>query len=440
MRKNFSFSKKGTPQVCPQQIPRAKARRVNGEQPPKRDLKTNKVIVGSGSSFYLEDMVATLWQSHGNPVNRHTGARESGGSFYTVESGTFIEPGHVTNVVDKNLNNTYSGPVYGPFVTSAAIGGNHNENVKDKDLSSLDPDGTTAIALVAPTNPTAQLSSTLAESFREGIPSLPGIQSWKKRTEILRAAGSEYLNYIFGWKPLHDEVHNVVNTARHHRDILQNYHHGEGRNVHRRFDFDPEIQQWEEEISPANPITGLSTNWMLAGTPAASRRIIVKKERKRWFEGCFTYGGVSKVDSFGPALGFGSDADKLYGTALTPDVLWNLTPWSWAVDWFTNAGDLIHNVTNFATAGLVMRYGYMMEETISTYSTVWDDGPFFTLAIPGNIGSGLKSFRAGSGSRGRKTTTKARAPANPFGFGVGWEGLSPTQLAITAAIGITRLP
>lgn len=427
--------------MCPQTVPRSAKHRITDVQPAKKLLSDKQKTVGQAEPFYLEDMTSTLWKSHGNPIDRRTGQYRGGGGFYTVSSGEFIKPGMVGGIVNNKLEQMYSGPVFGPFVTSAAIGGHHNTNVKDKDLTALDPDGTTAIALVAPTNPTANLSSTVAESFREGIPSLPGIQSWKKRTEGLRAVGSEYLNYIFGWKPLHDEVKNVVNTARHHRDILQNYHHGEGRNVHRRFDFEPEVQQWAEEISPANPITGvLSTSWVPAGEPAAQRQITVVTERKRWFEGCFTYGGPSKVDSFDAALGFGSDADKLYGVALSPDVLWNLTPWSWAVDWFTNAGDLIHNITNFANAGLVMRYGYMMEETISTYSTHWSDGPFYALVNSDNVAKGAKTIRAGAGSRGRITVTKARAPANPFGFGVGWEGLSPTQLAITAAIGITRLP
>jgi ABC-type polysaccharide/polyol phosphate export permease len=34
--------------------------------------------------------------------------------------------------------------------------------------------------------------------------------------------------------------------------------------------------------------------------------------------------------------------------------------------------------------------------------------------------------------------TKQRYRANPFGFGITWDGLSPLQLAIAAALGITR--
>jgi len=84
-----------------------------------------------------------------------------------------------------------------------------------------------------------------------------------------------------------------------------------------------------------------------------------------------------------------------------------------------------------------MRYGYMMEETISTYSTEYNDTSWnvLTKTSPKKVGK----TRAGSCSRGEITIHKSRCPANPFGFGVSWEGLSPTQLAITAAVGITRL-
>jgi hypothetical protein len=415
--------------------PRTRVNRVRDWQPPRKRIVDGKQD-SQPEPFDREVMTCILHKSHGNPIDRRTGDYRSGGGFYTVATGEFISPGYVSNACNNKMTSEYSGPVFAAAKTDATIGAHFNTDIKDKDLSGLDPDGATAIALVAPTNPTANLSTTIGESMREGIPSLPGIKLWKEKTNFLKGIGSEYLNYQFGWSPLKSEVDSVVNATRRHRDILQNYHSNEGVNVHRRFEFDPEVSQWEAEAGASYPILGqLSTNYIDPNSPGSECKVVVRNERKRWFEGCFTYGGSSKVDSFNHAIGFGSDADKLYGTDLTPDVLWNLTPWSWAVDWFTNTGDLIHNLTNFANAGLVMRYGYMMEETISTYSTFWSDAGMFTYDRKNNK---LQKIRAGGGSRGLKTTTKARSPANPFGFGVSWEGLSPTQLAITAAIGITR--
>nr|QDH89532.1 MAG: hypothetical protein H4Rhizo43412_000004 [Leviviridae sp.] len=377
-------------------------------------------------------------ESEGHPINRKTGKYDSGGSFFTTRYGPFIKPAHVYRACSVQVgvpDKFYTGPVLTPDYNGTEraslgfVGGPGTIN-----QSQMAADGATAVSQSAPTNPTANLGTTLAESFREGVPSLPGIQSWKRRASIAKNAGSEYLNYQFGWAPLASEIHSVVRTSRHHRDILQNYRHGEGRNTHRRFDFPLDITRKEVEIPPAYGLTGMNSTYIPSSSSAPSRTCSLVRERRRWFEGCFTYGGPSKIDSFGRAIGYGSDADALYGLALTPDVLWELTPWSWAVDWFTNAGDVISNISAFATAGLVMRYGYMMEESIETVSV--NSGPEYlrNKQSKGHYGT----VEVGPNSRGFETVTKRRVPANPFGFGIGWEGLSPTQLAITAALGITR--
>jgi hypothetical protein len=118
--------------------------------------------------------------------------------------------------------------------------------------------------------------------------------------------------------------------------------------------------------------------------------------------------------------------DKLFGSALTPDLMWELTPWTWAIDWFSNAGDVLNNVTAFKLAGLVMRYGYIMEESIENR----------TYEMPS---TGYSSLTGTLPPSSYTKIVKRRRDANPFGFGLTWEGLSPTQLAITAALGITRL-
>lgn len=379
-----------------------------------------------------------LYQSEGHPINRKTGIRESGGPFHVVHSGVFANLGTVRNIVRRDLEFEYSGPVFMNLTKHPEIYPMYKGSLGDRDLSELDADGATAISRVSPVNPTASLGVTLGEFRREGFPTLPGIQSWKHRVGAARSAGSEYLNAVFGWKPLTSEIQNVAGAARNHRDVMSNYARNEGTNIHRRFDFSPEISRTEAEVGGGNPITGiLSTQWLSADPNPTVVTVHHEVVRKRWFEGCFTYGGPGKVDNFNRHLEFGKKADAIYGLNLTPDLVWNLTPWSWAVDWFTNAGDVISNVTAFANAGLVMRYGYMMEETIETYSMNWSDGPFL---VKGNKPGFTRRVRTGAGSRGYKTVRKSRSPANPFGFGVAWEGLSPTQLAITAAIGITRLP
>lgn len=384
--------------------------------------------------------------SEGHRYDRTLGHYVGGGPFYTSR----IDYSYNTVDVSKawktsNPKKFYSGPVYADFPTLTErqnLGGSAIPQFGSTNESKLNTDGATAVSLCNPVNPASNLGTTLAEMYREGSPTIPGIQSWQRRTQLAKAAGSEYLNYQFGWAPLVSEVHNVGNAARHSRDLMNQYHHGEGRDTHRRFDFPS-----QHSFSSLKPVTlgdsarfqGWNTGYISTTSPKPTRTVSRITETKRWFEGCFTYGLPSSTDNWKKAIGFGSQADALFGFALTPDILWELTPWSWAVDWFTNAGDVIKNVSNFALAGLVMRYGYMMEETIDTYTASLDfcnlnarseKSPF--VSIDSNKFKGpLESSLI--------ITTKRRGAANPFGFGISWDGLSPTQIAITAALGITRL-
>jgi hypothetical protein len=84
----------------------------------------------------------------------------------------------------------------------------------------------------------------------------------------------------------------------------------------------------------------------------------------------------------------------------------------------------------------------MMRETIRKLYVTWDD--CLVQQARWNSVSKVKEDisevrQGGGGAIGYESVEKSRSPANPFGFGIGWEDLSPTQLAITAAIGITRL-
>jgi len=153
----------------------------------------------------------------------------------------------------------------------------------------------------------------------------------------------------------------------------------------------------------------------------------VETFREQWFSGAFTYHLPTELDSRSALGNAAQEAEKLLGSPLSPETLWNLTPWSWAIDWFTNTGDYLHNLNAFATQGLVMRYGYMMEHTIvkHTYSHIGSSG------ISGKPDMTVPPLVL-------VTETKKRVQANPFGFGLTWSGLSPFQLSIAAALGLNR--
>jgi hypothetical protein len=379
----------------------------------------------------------TVSESH--PINRKTGKYDAGGPFFTSRVTPFLKPGGVDSAFSPSLDRFYSGPVYGNFPTSGemtSLGfGNPSLQYGSKNESSMKILGTNAISYISPTNPAANLGTTLAELHREGLPSLPGVQTWKDRTKILKGLGSEYLNYQFGWAPLHSEVKEVSSAIKHRSTIMKNYENGEGKNTHRLFEY-PLIRSEKSKSFGTEYFTYPYTSFLdFSSTP--QREVSWVSETKRWFEGCFTYALPSSTDSWRRSLSISKDAEQLLGLSLTPNLLWELTPWSWAVDWFSNAGEVVNNVTNFGLAGLVMRYGYMMEESIDIITANVQGGKCITTPKKAPRTSYSK-VDYGSWSCGYEIVTKRRIPASPFGFSIGWEGLSPTQLAITAALGITK--
>jgi hypothetical protein len=156
---------------------------------------------------------------------------------------------------------------------------------------------------------------------------------------------------------------------------------------------------------------------------------IVKE--KVWFVGRFRY--------FIPDIGTSQWSKRatraLFGVNPTPETLYNLLPWSWLFDWFGNIGDIMSNISSNAVDNLTADYAYIMRTvettkrytSISYWNTLGGEGQFY------NIPGGSAVLVAVD-----STISKTRAAASPFGFGATFGGLSPYQMGIAAALGISR--
>lgn len=118
----------------------------------------------------------------------------------------------------------------------------------------------------------------------------------------------------------------------------------------------------------------------------------------------------------------------MFGLRLDPELLWNLAPWSWALDWVGNYGDVIGNISAFTQDGLVMNYGYMMEHITVDTSYV-----LVGLALKGNA-SDVNPIQVIS------QEVKSRRRATPYGFGKNPDSFSNRQWSIIAALGISKVP
>lgn len=287
--------------------------------------------------------------------------------------------------------------------------------------------GTTAIARCKPTNSTADLAVGLGELVRDGLPHLVGSTLWRDKALTARNAGSEYLNAEFGWKPLVNEINGFAEGVVRGGDYLDQYIADAGKVVRRRYEFPPIVTRTDSIFATnARGITaGLSGEGSFEQLAYGTVYKTETVAKRQWFSGAFTY---ELPGWFNPSSAVDRQrlyAQKILGIELTPNTLWNLAPWTWAADWFSNMGDVVSNMSDWAVDGLSLRWGYLMEHTVSTRRFVFSRNP----ASQGPLFPSTVSL---------VSETKRRVRATPFGFGSTWDSLSSRQLAILGALGVTR--
>jgi len=301
----------------------------------------------------------------------------------------------------------------------------------------LDILGASAIARCKPTRSRADVGVALAELVREGIPRL-AVSTWHARARNIKrrkspegAAADNYLAYQFGLKPLAQEIGSFAFQVTRAEQLLQQYEKDAGKVVRRRYNFPTKTEITYSVVQASDsPFIGSPQAGTLnpALTPSERGEVDVVREltQKRWFSGAFTYYLPAWYDARDGMSRKALLAKEILGVDLDLETIWNLTPWSWAIDWFTDAGDVISNINSMLEDGLIMRYGYIMEHTL-----VKDT---YTRRHP-NVFLGSNGFDS---SITLVTETKIRRRANPFGFGLTWNGLSGFQKSILAALGISR--
>lgn len=298
------------------------------------------------------------------------------------------------------------------FVPSGGVTTSHSSAPSD---SSLNTQGATAIARSIPTAPTFASLTALSELMRDGVPSIPGIQAWQEGTLRAKSAGSEYLNVEFGWIPLVNDMRNFAKVVKGHSEILNELERGSGKLTRVGYGF------------PGSASSGFSTGNILlykggntGVSTTTSYNYSYYKQNRTWFKGAFKYHLPASSTQAGKMAKYASYADKLLGIKPTPSTFWNAAPWTWALDWFGNTGDVLTNISELGQDGLALVYGYIMShgETREIWSCAAKTG-----------------YSASSKTRIREF--KKRLPANPYGFGVSDAMLSLNQKATLVALGLT---
>lgn len=416
---------------------------------------TGNTLIGSSQPLVYDNMIQRT-DSQGNPhdFNRKyhnklmrlygydpRGSQDIGGPFTTYKVQSRRYPRRLFTIVGGNplsSNWKYKGE-FAAWVGNIVL--TESAFLQPSTANVLNSYGTTAIARCIPTNPLAGMGQFLGELHE--LPRVPNIRLWKgvvrnarkasKRLsfdKIGREGANEYLNQVFGWAPFISDVQKLDEVLHNATPIMEKYAREANQLIHRSYYFPDEVSTTVTVTGNQYPDPPLNPYLI---TKSGTMTKTDTTTTKRWFKGAFTYylpkvnpndnGFVQTIDKWKAAEAF---SNKLSGLRLTPDLAWKLAPWSWAADWVTNAGDVVHNWSSFASDGLVMNYGYIMETKIR----------HITYSLEGVVINGTPETFV----QEIVYTTKSRLRATPYGFGVNPASFTAKQWSIIAALGISRQP
>jgi hypothetical protein len=196
--------------------------------------------------------------------------------------------------------------------------------------------GTKAIGLTAPTNSVADLGVALAELYREGLPKLVGSNLLHSHLLSIPAKlGEEYLNWQFGYKPLAHDMSDAMGIVSQASQIANQYLRDNGRIVRRKYSFGKTLTRNVVRSGGTNFLPlGATYSYCWADTGSTGQITITEQASYEvWFSGAYQYFIPLDSRRLKTLETYASLAQHATGLELTPEVMWNLAPWSWLSDW-----------------------------------------------------------------------------------------------------------
>jgi hypothetical protein len=359
--------------------------------------------------------------SQGNGVYIGTDYRPSGLDLYSQYTGGFwpntfgpttIGASDMTNV---GVSGTY-GPDYG------AVG---------------DGEGAAARNKFKPKLNSANLGQTIGE-FRQLVPMLNKSargfhELWKSMgghgTDFgPRVVADHFINHQFGWLPFVRDIVDSYDTYQNTAKKLRQLQRDNGKWIHRGGTVSTEsnnspvttTENLAGFVFPALPTAFYRKDSETGGKRVSSMTYTTDFTRT-WFEGRFRYYVPSLMkdnDNYYKVI----NRIHMYGARISPSLLWKITPWTWLADWGSTAGDIVSNAED-NLFGLACKYSCIMRHT-SRHAV------------------NNSTIRLKNGDVGcvwyQEVDVKRRHGGYPYGFGLGWEAYNPSQIAVLAALGITR--
>lgn len=284
--------------------------------------------------------------------------------------------------------------------------------------------GGTAISRTLPNKDHMSLLTSLLELRKDGLPRLFSATLARGMDRPVKDTAGQYLEYQFGWLPLINDVISLLTAVVDSKRILDEYRKLSGSHIRRRYAFDTIEKSFSDTRINTPPAPSSSNEYLSAGPVTLD--ISGTYTSKAWFSGAYRFPVPESKDSETQMERWAKEANHLLGIGITPEVLWNVTSWTWLLDWFVNIGNIVTNISYLGRDGLVLHYGYIMRH-VHLEATFVNRG---YLPRGGVVPLSAKI----------SIDQKARRKASPYGFGLNPESFSLKQWSILGALGLARSP
>ncbi len=261
-------------------------------------------------------------------------------------------------------------------------------------------------------------------AYRNALKQAGRNTNWKT---LARDTGHNYLNVQFGWVPLLSDIRDLIKNTLDMQKNLDQLIRDNGRPVRRRGLVAKTTSTTFLAEGGSNPSvpplpSGCYDGGWTRGTATVTTTDYYFSARFRYY--------IDFQEAFNGSLKEANRMSRiLLGAELSPYTLYQLMPWSWLIDWFTNFGAMINNLVNDASDNLTADYAYINgKATTNVYTT-------HTQKL-NNSGKEDGEYRFTFEER---SSVFRRIGASPYGFGITFTGLSAKQAAILAALGLTKV-
>jgi hypothetical protein len=247
-----------------------------------------------------------------------------------------------------------------------------------------------------------------------------------------KRVADDYIEFNFGWFPLYKTIKDFFEHLDTREKQVEQILRDANRPVRRyaMLHVDNDYTSFNDETSWSDSGKGHSSMRPIHVSQcyASGRGSHMKKtgSRRVWCKGRSRY--------VLPSLRNGKPNMKkirrrLTGLRVTPDQLYNLIPWTWAIDWFTGLGHFMQAIAPGVGDRWIIEYAYIMDERQFTwYETVHQH-----TYGPDNVKQRIEVVYH------RRNWRKARTAASLFGWGLSQEDLSPFQISIAGALGYSKV-